>query len=92
MFTTDVVTVNDMNWLSAIVGGGGGGGGRAAVFLSLAENGGGKGGLRYFEVHIAVCEEPAISLHSHHVSLVQWTTHLLPVTRDPGSKPLGGLL
>ncbi len=38
------------------------------------------------------CGEPAISLHSHHVSLVQWTTHLLPVTRDLGSKPLGGLM
>ncbi len=36
------------------------------------------------------CGEPAISLQSHHVSLVQWTTHLLPVTRDLGSKPLGG--
>jgi hypothetical protein len=35
------------------------------------------------------CGELAISLQSHHVSLVQWTTHLLPVTRDPGSKPLG---
>jgi hypothetical protein len=35
--------------------------------------------------------EPAISLHSHHVSLAQWTTHLLPVTRDLGSKPLGDL-
>ncbi len=31
--------------------------------------------------------EPAISLHSHHVSLVQWTTCLLPVIRDPGSNP-----
>ncbi len=30
------------------------------------------------------CGEPAISLHSHHVSLVQWTTRLLPITRDPG--------
>ncbi len=38
------------------------------------------------------CREPAISLHSHHVSLVQWTTRLLPVTGDPGSKPLGGLM
>ncbi len=36
------------------------------------------------------CGEPAIPLHSHHVSLVQWTTCLLPVTRDPGSKPLWG--
>ncbi len=36
------------------------------------------------------CVELAISLHSHHVSLVQWTTRLLPVTRDLGSKPLGG--
>ncbi len=40
---------------------------------------------------IQVCGEPAISLHSHHVSLVRRTTHLLPITRDPGSKPLGGL-
>jgi hypothetical protein len=31
------------------------------------------------------CGEPTISLHSYHVSLVQWTTHLLPVIRDPGS-------
>jgi hypothetical protein len=38
------------------------------------------------------CGEPAISLDSHHVSLVQWTTRLLPVTRDPGSKPIGGLM
>ncbi len=36
------------------------------------------------------CGEPAISIHSHHVSLVQLTTHLLPVTRDLGSNPLGG--
>jgi hypothetical protein len=35
------------------------------------------------------CGEPAISLHSHHVSLVQWTTCLLPVMRDPGSIPRG---
>jgi hypothetical protein len=34
--------------------------------------------------------EPAISLHSHHVSLVQWTTRFLPVMRDPGSNPQGG--
>ncbi len=38
-----------------------------------------------------ICGEPAISLHSHHVSIVQWTTRLLPITRDPGSKPLGDL-
>jgi hypothetical protein len=37
------------------------------------------------------CVEPAISLHSHHVWLVQWTTRLLPITRDPCSKPLGEL-
>jgi hypothetical protein len=36
------------------------------------------------------CGEPAISLHFHHVSLIQWTTHLLPATRDPSSNPLGG--
>jgi hypothetical protein len=34
--------------------------------------------------------KPAISLHSHHVSLVQWTTGLLPFTRDPGSNAQGG--
>ncbi len=33
---------------------------------------------------------PVESLQSHHVSLVQWTTCLLPVTRDPGSNPQGG--
>jgi hypothetical protein len=38
------------------------------------------------------CGEPAISLHSLLVSLVQWTTCLLPVTRDPGSNPQGGYL
>jgi hypothetical protein len=36
--------------------------------------------------------EPAISHDSHHVSLVQWTTCLLPATRDSGSDPLGGLM
>jgi hypothetical protein len=36
------------------------------------------------------CGEPAISLHSHHVSLVQWTNPLLSVTRNLGSNPLGG--
>jgi hypothetical protein len=38
------------------------------------------------------CGDPAISLHSHHVSLVQWTNPLFPVTRDLGSNPLGGYL
>jgi hypothetical protein len=38
------------------------------------------------------CGEPAISYDSHHVSLVQWTSCLLPVTRDTGSNPLGGLM
>jgi hypothetical protein len=45
-----------------------------------------------FFVYIKTCGEPAISLHSHHVSLVRWTTRLLPVTRDPGSNPQGGTL
>ncbi len=36
------------------------------------------------------CGEPAISLHSHHVSLVQWTTRFR--TRDPGLKPLERLV
>ncbi len=36
------------------------------------------------------CGEPAISHDSHHVSLVQWTTCLLPATRVTGSNPLGG--
>jgi hypothetical protein len=35
------------------------------------------------------CGDPAISLHSHYVSLVQWTTRLLPVMSDPGSNPGG---
>jgi hypothetical protein len=39
-----------------------------------------------------VFAEPAISLHSHHVSLVQWTTCFLPVMRDPGSDPKGVLM
>ncbi len=36
--------------------------------------------------------DPAISLHSHHVSLVQWSNPLLPVTRNLGSNLLGGYL
>ncbi len=38
-----------------------------------------------------LCRACKISLHSHHVSLDQWTTgtHLLPVMRDLGSNPLG---
>jgi hypothetical protein len=38
------------------------------------------------------CGEPAISLHSHHVSLVHWTTRLLPIMRDSGSIPRGVLM
>ncbi len=38
------------------------------------------------------CGESAISLHSHHVSLVQWTTRLLPVMRDTGSNRRGVLM
>ncbi len=38
------------------------------------------------------CGEPAIFHDSHHVSLVLWTTCLLPATRDTGSNPLGGLM
>ncbi len=37
------------------------------------------------------CGEPAISLHFHHVSMVQWTTCLLPVTRTEVQIP-GGYL
>ncbi len=40
---------------------------------------------------LKACEEPAISHDSHHVSLVQWTNPLLPITRDLGSNPLGDL-
>jgi hypothetical protein len=36
-----------------------------------------------------MCGEPAISLYSNHVSLVQWTTRLLPVMRE-SSNPQGG--
>ncbi len=46
----------------------------------------------YSNGNLAACGEPAISLYSHHVSLVQWTTRLLPITRNPGSNPLGGYL
>ncbi len=35
--------------------------------------------------------EPAISLYSYHVSLIQWTSCLLPIMRDPGSIPRGVL-
>jgi hypothetical protein len=42
-------------------------------------------------VHASYCGEPAISLHSHHVSLVQWTNRLLPIMRDSGSIPRGYL-
>ncbi len=38
------------------------------------------------------CGEPAISLHSYTVSLVQWVNPLLPVMRDPGSIPRGVLM
>ncbi len=38
------------------------------------------------------CGQPAISLHSHHVSLVQWTTRLLPVTRPRVQIPWGVLM
>jgi hypothetical protein len=41
---------------------------------------------------IIACGEPAISLHFHHVSLVQWTTRLLPVMRYPDSNPRGVLM
>jgi hypothetical protein len=37
------------------------------------------------------CGEPAISLYSHTVPLVQWSTRLLPVMRDPVQSP-GGIL
>jgi hypothetical protein len=38
-----------------------------------------------------ICGEPVISLHSYTVPLVQCTTRLLPVMRDPGSIPRGYL-
>ncbi len=37
------------------------------------------------------CRGPAISLHSHTVSLVQWVNPLLSIMRDPGSIPRGYL-
>ncbi len=36
--------------------------------------------------------EPAISLHTYTVSLVQWVNPLLPIMRDPGSIPRGVLM
>jgi hypothetical protein len=41
---------------------------------------------------MSICGEPAISLHSYTVSLVQWVNPLLPVMRDPGSIPRGVLM
>jgi hypothetical protein len=38
------------------------------------------------------CGEPAISLHSHTVSLVQWVNPFLPIIRDPGLIPRGVLM
>ncbi len=38
------------------------------------------------------CGEPAISPHSYTVPIVQWSTCLLPIIRDPGSIPRGGYL
>jgi hypothetical protein len=37
------------------------------------------------------CEVPAISLHSHHVSLVQWTNPLLPAQGTWVQIPWGDL-
>jgi hypothetical protein len=45
----------------------------------------------FLGLKIKDCLDPAISLHAHYVSLVQWTTRLLPVSRDPGSNPWGDL-
>ncbi len=39
-----------------------------------------------------ICGEPAISLYSYTVLLVQWSAHLLPAMRDPGSIPRGVLM
>ncbi len=38
------------------------------------------------------CGDPAISLQSSTVPLIQWSTHLLPIMRDPGSIPRGVLM
>ncbi len=38
------------------------------------------------------CREPEISLHSYTVPLVQWSTRLLPIMRDPGAIPRGILV
>jgi hypothetical protein len=35
------------------------------------------------QLQIQMCVEPAISLHSYTIPLVQWSTPLLPVMRDP---------
>ncbi len=45
----------------------------------------------HFSIELLICGEPAISLHSYHVSLVQWTTRLLPTVRDPSSISRGVL-
>jgi hypothetical protein len=43
-----------------------------------------------FMFHKLDCGEPAISLHSFTVPLVQLSTCLLPVMRGPGFNPQGG--
>jgi hypothetical protein len=40
-------------------------------------------------MNVYCCGEPAISLHSYPVPLVQWSTRFLPVMRDLGSIPRG---
>jgi hypothetical protein len=43
----------------------------------------------YFEYKPPLCGEPVISLDSYTVPLVQCSTRLLPIMRDPGSMPRG---
>jgi hypothetical protein len=40
--------------------------------------------------YVQYCQEPAASQNSHHVSLVQCTTCLLPIMSDLSSNPQGG--
>jgi hypothetical protein len=47
--------------------------------------------LKFF-LNVSACGEPAISLQSYTVSLVQWVNPLLPVMRDLHSIPRGVLM
>ncbi len=48
--------------------------------------------IRKIKKEKRTCGESAISGHWYTVPLVQWSTRLLPIMRDPGSNPRGVLM